>query len=882
MLARSNTKTGNEIRLSHHSTRDWRCSSSDAAIQRLSFGDVACWSLDIVPKGLKLPPSFTLSVAIDGKRTIHKLPLTVGEEIVRLPIFPSGMSKELERLRAELGDHSLPKLTHIHGRSGTGKSRLLLELLEEARRSGLGCQRVLVSDGGNLSIATSEFDKTKRKTREQVPLSEFLRLVPLDKSDGHDELVFIDDIHNASRLLLQELLTYAFSSSTGVKLIVAGRSDSSFARPDYEAFRWQISEYQSSTTARQIILGELSDAEVRTALSSLFREAPPSLIEFANGSTKLAPIDLVHAIYSLLERNQINWADEDRLTLSLIHDTSTDYFSESEMVGGVLEIRYEHLKKTIVDSFSLAGFLEVLAAIDDGDYSYSAVQRLFESLDTANDLIFLWLEIDDQSHRATFRHNSQREFLRAKFYSFASKPRCREVLNFIGVRAGAISQEVEAAFAYSDGNLKLATTLISLFARRLRLVTNISSLNLHETDYQHLSTLFAILTSANRSRSILLHRCLIARAYLNSHHRAYALGFIDNLRLVGLVSALPKNRMKNLSLAGVKQVMAHALINSGDSRTALALMHEVENALENEEKRRSARAIEFDMCDRLQSYYAMQSAFAQAKQFFLRARTCAHCVKSPALLSVSFSAEFHLTRYLDVENASRLAERQLKHALRDAPPRILCHARVNDLVANWVANGHHPDAARTSELSWLRYESRRSGYGHLVPRIDYLLAVDALLRWRLREYQADIVDAAIARATETARMYGYSEYIWLSESLHLIKEAEGGAKPDSVGNKAVRLIDHLHQEGLTFIAGDELCFQNTVVLSNALRAIHQNLDQDTAWCYAKRISFSPLFMPSPEDQRRRIESVFGGAMLNQTYDERALWRDTAGYAVILV
>lgn len=375
---------------------------------------------------------------------------------------------------------------------------------------------------------------------------------------------------------------------------------------------------------------------------------------------------------------------------------------------------------------------------------------------------------------------------------------------------------------------------------------------------------------------------MIARAYLNSHHRAYASGFIDNLRLVGLVSALQDRQANGLTVAGVKQLMAHALINSGDSKTALSLMHEVENFLERHNKTNSARAIEFDMCDRLQSYYATQSAFSAARLFFLRARGCAHQVGAPALLSLSFSAEFHLSRYLDVENAVRLAERQLKHAQTGVPERALTHAKVNSLVATWTAHETVPDDELSAKFQRLRAYCRRSGFGHLVPRLDYLIAVDTMLRWRTGEEPISTVEAAISKANESAQRYGYSEYIWLLASLDLVIDVEQNASQEDIARKAVWLVDHLHDQGLTFVAGDELCFQNTVALSNGLRAINQATDQETAWRYAQKVSFSPLFIPKPSDQRKRLETVFEGKMLNHIYDPKALVRGPEGYGVILV
>lgn len=881
-VVRSAPTTTLQYDLSLHSTRDWVSKAEDPSGGTLKAGDLGCWSIELAPKGLTTPRSFTVSVSIDGQRELHDIALVTSDDIARIPLFESPMSSALSKLRTDLLTQQFPRLVHIHGKAGSGKSRLLLELFEEAQAQGLACRFITMLDSGGVFVSTSGFGERDSTRPQEAQLSDFFERLARIETGDRDEFIFIDDVHKATAPILQEIVTFAFGLEKGVSLVAAGRSDPTFRRPDYEAFQHQIAEHHTPDTIRQIILGDMSDSDVRSALSSIFSDDAPGLFRLKNAKTKLRPVDLVHAVHSLLERNQIQWADEERLTLSVADDATTDYFSGDEIIGSILGYRYDHLSKTSFEKFTLAGFFEVLAVIDDPRFSYAAMSALLDRTDVAKELLLLWLDPDDQLSRAVFRHGSLQDYLHTKFYSFDTEPLTCEVLHFVGSPPDDLRSETKAAFALSDGDLDSARALIASFAGKLRVVTNISSLDLEEDDYPHLATLYAVLQRSVSHQPLLQHRCLIARAYLNSHHRAYASGFIDNLRLVGLVSALQDQHASELTVAGVKQLMAHALINSGDSKTALSLMHEVDNFLERHDKTNAAKAIEFDMCDRLQSYYAAQSAFSAARLFFLRARGCAHQVGAPALLSLSFSAEFHLSRYLDVENSVRLAERQLKHAQTGVPERTLTHAKVNSLVANWTAQGTVPDDELSAEFQRLRAFCKRSGFGHLVPRLDYLIAVDTMLKWRAGAEPISIVEAVISKANESARRYGYSEYIWLLASLDLVIQVEQSASPEDVARKAIWLVDHLHDQGLTFVAGDELCFQNTVALSNGLRALHQATDQETAWRYAQKVSFSPLFLPKPSDQRKRLEAAFDGRMLNHIYDPKALVGGPEGYGVILV
>lgn len=868
-----------DIEIALHSTRDWK-SRSDGASTLYGTG-VSALTIALVPAGPRTPRSFHVALLVGGKRRIFQIPLMDADEIARLPIFASDMSRTFFEIRSRFAANQLARLTHIHGKAGTGKSRLLAELFAQAKMQDSPCRFIQVNADGSAVVKTCGMGKMARRNLTSVELATyFLRLVE-DQGLPVGELILVDDIHAAPTSILDDILSLAMNARSAPSLLTAGRSDPTFRRPAYDAFDQRLREHTAAGQIEHHRLDDMNDTDIHAAVHSLFEGRAAGLIGLGRRS-QLRPVDFVHAVHSLMERGHVYWTDEETLSLAVHAESGTDYFSDQEILSGILEFRYRHVREIKLDGFSLAGFLETLAVVDDREFAYSAARRLLSETDIVPDVLSLWLEIDPIGRVASFRHSTLRDFLTAKFYGFESAPQSASVLQFAAGENAAVSRERRAAFAISDGDLPKATSLIAPFAAQLRKVKNISSLSLSEADYNNFATLFAILALSRRLRPALIHRCVVSRAYLNSHHRSYSLGFIDNLRLVGVVEALPAYSHKNLTIAAAKQLMAHTLINGGDSRTALTLMHEVSNLIEMQPGSRVAKTIEFDMCDRLQSYYAHQSAFRSARMFFFRGRRCANAIGDPAVLNLSFSAEFHLTRYLNVENALRLAERQVRHAEGAAPTRTLFHARANYIVARWTESDESLSEPDLAEIARLRTISRREGFGHLVPRLDYLQSVHALQEWRAGRGDLETLEVLLKQGNEAAREYGYEDYVWLLDSLELIRLIQTGARHQDIARKAAGIIDHLHNIGLTCIAGEELCFQNTIALSNALRALHQYSDQDTAWRSASKITFSPLFLPKPADRARRIEAAFSGSMLNHNYDPRALFIDNDRYAVILV
>ena len=871
---------GAQFEIALHSTRDWRGTGMDRSSIELHDGQLTCWCLQVAPAGLKPPPFLTVALTLNGRNRLIQISLAAGDDIAHLPLFPSEMARLAVELKAKLAAHELPMLTLVHGKGGTGKSRLVRELFDLAGMQGATCRLITLLDSGGALVASHGLNEAGQVRWPDTKVTSFFRDRLTPGTPPGEEVVLLDDVHLASAALLEDLSALAFGAGARASMVVGGRSDPSFRRPAYEAFETRVREHGPAAEIEHHLLGEMTDLEVQASLSALFEEKAAGLISMHGRKTRLRPIDLVHAIHSLIERNHVFWSDEEKLSLSPA-GSGTDYFSADETFSGILEYRYQHLRSAECNGFALAGFLEVLAIVDEPRASYVAAVKLLEQTDVMRDIIALWLEVDDLSRLATFRHVILRDFLAGKFYSFKSAPRCSAILDFVTLADVQPNDEVLAAFALSNGDAARAASLIVPFARSLARVRNISSLDLNERAYNKLATLFAILREARMMRPVLIYRCIAARAYLNAHHRAYSLGFIDNLWLISVVDALPEFSGKGLTVAVVKQLMAHALINSGDSRTAVSLMHEVANYLEAQPPTRAGMTIEFDMCDRLQAHYTHQSAFKPARMFFLRARQCAHSVADPAVLSVSFSAEFHLVRYLDVGHALELAERQLKHAERAAPKRALIHAKVNEIVARWVVRGGPLGRAQLTMLTALRDESRSSGFGHLISRLDCLIVINAFQDWKRGEGSLQALEHLLAEGNDSARGYGYEEYIWMIASIELLTLIGRHADKLSIVRKAAWLVDHLHGLGLTFVAGDELCFPNTIVLSNALRALHEFSDQATAWSFANKISFSPLFLPKPSDRTERLGSVFEGKMLNHIYDPKAVLTGD-GYAIVHV
>jgi hypothetical protein len=865
----------------HHSTREWTSDSESPPVATIPPHNICAYTFRLRPKRALLRGSARFALTIDGQRELFDVKLSGrAGELIELPLLKTRMVEELNRYSTRLRRASAPRFLHLHAPSGTGKTRFLTEVTQLARDLGrnTGWFRISSAEDVVTTITPSGSNKLSARIIAQQKLASLIEGVAASSID----FLVVDDVHNANIEVLQALQAFAFSTESSSIIIVAGRSDVSFRQAEYEAMARLVAENGQEGNIEQLSFSDLTNKEVEEAIHSLFPSEPLGAFGLRLRPTSIRAVDLAHIIHSLLERRYIFWSDENTLSISDEHRQSLEQLSQwDRSTIGILDYRYEHLSSVRIEDFLLVDVFGLLSLVKSERVIFEAIKILRSAYLVPDDILRFWIEEDVDAQNARFSHDTIREYLANKAYTFDSPRHITAIPDRFPVLRDYLGASLYSLIALHGRDFDAASRLLASFAAKLRCVTNISSLRIAFDIYNDLGSLIFLLLNSVKMRPTVLYRAVVARAYLNTHALNFAEGFLDSMRLMTRLEGRPANKRDVVAEAAVRQLMAHALQNSGDAQTSLTLMHGVENSLRDIERKPRARAIEFDMCDRLQCYYSRLAALTVAQGFFRRARISAHLSGDQALVNMSLSAEFHLYRYLDCEEAERMAVRQHRHSISYAPIRARLHAELNELVAQWTLHGARiPDAAR-QDLERLAVTCRESGFGHLIPRLEYLAAVDAYHGATAEISQAVVLDC-ILRAQTSAVQYGYGEYVWLCRSLRLLLMIDRGSEPAAIVRLAVQIIDELRADALSFVADDYLCYQNTVVLSNALHAIHDFADDEFAWAQARKISFSPLMFVDEGARDTRLREVFFGALLCQKCDPRAVSKTERGYFTILV
>lgn len=866
-----------------HSTQDWTDVSGLKKVRHLYGDDLSCFTLRLIPKRARVRDIAKLSLAIDGRRELFDAKVSGNDDLIDLPLFGDSILRAIESYDRRLHTGIAPQVLHLHAPSGTGKTRFLNEI---ARRVGSGSNGLtwfrLRDDGTAIMQARGAGTKAKKRLHT-VTQEEMLRQVRTPRNfKSSMELIFIDDLHVAKGETIDAIESVVFGPGEQRRLVLAGRSDPLFRQARYEAFARLFKETADGLQHEQLNFEPLTSDEVTTTLRSLIPGQAVEPLSALPHATSIRPVDLVHYIHSLLERGFIYWVDENKLAISQGRSDAIDSATlTSALSSEILAYRFKYLDGVRIGGFTLSDVFTLLALVDSPKLAFTVLERLRTHHAVSSDVLAYWFEEEPSASVAFLGHDTIREFLTKHFYSFDKKRAFAGVLEYFPEIRQELSPLKLAAVRLHERDIRGATPAMVQLARSMRQIKNISCLSLEEIEYEDLSSLLFVLTHKGRLCDTILSRALIARAYLNMHARDFVDGLLDSINLLALVDGLRRTDSTRLMRLAIRQLLAHGLLNSGDMRTALTLMQEVENSILETDASNTAGAVEFDMCDRLQSYYMQQSAFELARSFLFRGRAKAYRTKDQTLINISLSAEFHLHRYLDAEEGLRMAVRQRQHADEYAPHRLKLHAQVNEAAARWTLHGSVAPGETLETLDTVRVISERNSFGHLVPRVDYLKALDAYHRLEgggdVREFGELVV-----KTQRSALRYGYCEYNWLAENLLLLREIDRGGDASRVEKMANRLVDDLARDGLTFVADDYLCYQNVVVLSNALRALYTFTDETKAWASAEKVCFSPLVCSTKEERERRLRAVFTGGLICRRYDPRAVSVTRQGYFTVLV
>jgi hypothetical protein len=867
-----------------HSTRDWTDISNLKKGRSLYGDDLACFTLRLIPKRARVKDTVKLALTVDGRPDLFDAKLSGNDDFVDLPLFGNFMLDAVQSYDRRLRTGLAPAVLHLHAPSGTGKTRFLNEIARRVGFVGDGLSWFRLRDDGTAVVQVPGARVPSKKRLHTITQEEMLRQVRAQSAIASRlVLIFIDDLHVAKNETIDAIEAIVFDPGERPRLILAGRSDPLFRQARYEAFARLLKEVGSSPRHEQLNFESLTNDEVMATLGSLIPSQVIEPLSALTHITSIRPVDLVHYIHSLLERGFIYWVDENKLAVN--HDQSNILNGAplmSALSSEILIYRFEYLDGVRLGGFTLSDVFALLALIDNPKLTFTILERLRAHQGVSSELLAYWFEEEPSIKVAFLAHDTIREFLAKHFYSFDKQRAFTEILQYFPEIAQELSPLQLAAVRLHERDIPGAVPALAKLAKGMRRVKNISCLSLEDIAYEDLSSLLFVLTHKARPSSIVLSRTLIARAYLNMHARDFVDGLLDCINLLALIDGFERTDSTRLMRLSVRQLLAHGILNSGDQRTALTLMQEVENSIQEMDASSAAGAVEFDMCDRLQSYYMQQSAFELARSFLFRGRARAYRTGDQSLINISLSAEFHLHRYLDAEEGLRMAVRQRRHADEHAPLRLKLHAQINEAAALWARHGAVAPEGILETLDAVRSTSERSGFGHLVPRIDYLKALNAYHRLESVDGDEREVTELIVKTQRSALRYGYSEYNWLAENLRLLYEIDRGADALVVENMAHRLVEELARDGLTFIAEDYLCYQNVIVLSNVLRALYTFTDEAKAWSAAEKVCFSPLMCSTREERERRLRDIFAGRLACRNYDPRTISVNRQGYFTILV
>jgi hypothetical protein len=876
-----------------HDDRNWSQIHTEVSANVIRPQSVSSGSIIFTSKSTRHHHRIIIRLRLDDQSVLLKIPVLEQKTFNDFPPLGTRLRENVNEVISDISTQRLPFLYLIHASSGLGKTRLVKEVCQRAARVVGSIVWWTSVSGGRMAQGISWPSRSKISTRTIVVDSElFTSLRQVISSSKNNFILVLDDVHSMQDSGIEALESLVFHVMKSKNSILLGmflieRSDPTFKNSRFDVLVSKIVELMSKNPAQVRIIDneKIQDESIWQNAENIIPAKCRSGLALLADFPCARPVDIIHYINSLLERDVICWIDESTLELTERGRNSTLIpFQETESCTSILEKRYISIHEIRCNGLSLSTIFTVLSTIKSPESLFECIYWLLQNNPMLRKVIFYWFEINETAKIGQCAHDTITEFLLEKFYDFNKLIDYESVLNTIPALRESLDDTAIGAIYLHVRKFKAASQYFTNYLQSLRLLKNISSLELKIDDYHASGCTIFLLANYKPRHTHTLNRAIIARAYIDVHALDFAKGLADCLWLLGRytenLSSSNRKMRPLIAREAIRQMMAHSLLNAGDTNTSLLLMHRVDNALRNHPSSRLGSAVEFDMVDRLFTHYMRQSCFDVAREFVQRQKDCANRANDHILENLMLSNQFHLLRYVDCGEAEYAARNALIHAREFAPRRSFIHAEINLMISNWSMDQSFDFPIDT--LASFRIEAIACGYGHLIPRIDYLMCFHRLRTEQASKNVSGQLNQMLKTVISSARSYGYGEYRWLAENMRLLDLISRRATHEKIKATAISIVAMINADGLTFIGGEHLCYQSPVVLSNAIRAIYVLEGAESATRAANAITFSPLLIGGGRARDEVLADVFDGDILTPRYDKRALWQNPQGYWIIPV
>jgi hypothetical protein len=740
----------------------------------------------------------------------------------------------LSQIVALIDDPSTGTVILLRGAAGCGKSRIMDEIYRRRGENDFQIYVIKIDE----TTTKEGLSATIARLRGVEPSSLAHQLVELSR-DRLQTLLVLDDLHNARREILQDLSSLVGGPEPlppGICVILSGRDDYTFENPLYisflEAVRYARERRHPGVHEFEVL--PFSDGDAHAFIRATVRDLPEAAEDAVFRIGQNVPFNLIHAFEHILERRFAYIVNANTIAISNV----SVFLARETLPEGMLDLleRRFQVLRTDRQGERIAGML--IAASYLG-ISFSTAVVAAEFGDTADEervverLVSRKFLTRGSDGTLAFSHENIRLYLR----QLLAKPDVKsEAANRL-LRWHAFSpllDDLKRGEVYQwAGNDAAALRLFDPIRAQIRLIQNISA---NQVDFGYFEYLTAVFEAALQGRVpvVELRTILLTRVFMAIHNYSPQRGVMecDAVLQAGQRVPFADDERRGFERT-VRQLKAHALINTGRLLPAYAIMKELETDLEfgTDAGRFSDLATAFDLNNRLHDIYVKWNHLRVAANYVERATAVAMQMESVSrngLLALQNEAEARLHMQQNPQMTYRKMRKTIAHSRQHAPFRNNLHNELTLLVSE--AYVHRNDQCELQRLvprvEQLLLNATRYGCTGSIPRSYLILSTLALVA----ETDSTVNVGSALRLAEnginSSLRLGYQTYLWLLYNVRAICALRLGATANDTLRFFNTAVDCLTNQDLLFLGNLDLCYPNVLVLSNYCRFLlpmrHEN------------------------------------------------------------
>jgi hypothetical protein len=806
------------------------------------------------------PDELDLTLRVNGRSQR----LTVANPPYKLTLEPPFTGESHRRIMREIRmaaeTASGFNLVSVQGEAGVGKTRTVKEALEPLRNGKLTFFSYIFSRHQGVP-SFEDFYDTFGLTSESATVTDAAarvsELIHLAAKTEAPVFIHFEDLHHADEGVLKVFKQVALRPPGCVApliLIATGRDDHTFPNEEYYSFLQLVTD-RALDHVRSYTIPPLTNKDAETLIRSVVVDMPEPGVGRVLTLGQNNPFVILEVLQYLLDI---------RLVKLLSHRTvgvlNPEVFAGRDGLPKTVEELYDRRLASLkaASSFGELANAFLIAASFFGFIIEPSVRRTFfdgeeegeEAWALLRERRFVKEDADDRE--TTFAHENLLHHARR----VARRPENAEESSSLILDRPGLAKRLDVLdlgeICYLHKDYADAFKSFTHVWERIQAVTNFSSEEINKNYFRYLPPLFHAARAAGEAKAS-LSKVALAHGYMGVHN--FPLVVAEKACAISeeLLGEIYQGRNEGLrEKLAVRQLRAHALQNMGRTSQAIKEMLEIEAALV--EMNQHWPEVEFDLYDRMQTYYQKINHQEMVRFYSRQAGRSVEQSGDAKLRAAHLITQSIISMFSGEQEARRRAAEAHEASKLVRVERFITYTRLTELVVETLYSRQDPAVLKPvyEEARGMLRDAAWNNFSDSIMRIELLLATLALNCYEDIRERHDRARFHINSGQANSLRFGNGLFDWAFDNLTAVIDLEEG-KEENVRRRFRSCLERLNKRGLTFLGAQSGIYPNTFAISNIVRFFGQFKDSECIELIRSAFStYNNLFL---EDEHEGIALV---------------------------